>query len=357
MPRATPRSKSTQTSRRLRATTSPRAPKVSGETVRKTARISKPAAEAKVSHVQITEDRAGQRLDNFLLSQLKGVPKSHVYRIVRSGEVRVNKGRAKPTQRLEAGDMVRVPPVRVAGANASAPVSRELAEKLSRCLIHEDEHLFVFNKPSGLAVHGGSGISLGLIETLRVLYPDEKHLELVHRLDRDTSGLVMVARNHQILRRLQRLMQDGGIIKRYWLLCSGFKGGQRSIDAPLLKMMQGSERIVRVSREGKASLTHFTLLERFASAEWLEARLETGRTHQIRVHAQYGGFAILGDVKYGVPVHNERLAAQGVKRLCLHARQLSFRHPADGRMLDIKAEPGEEFETAIDALRQITLKT
>lgn len=309
-----------------------------------------------VSYIHITEDRAGQRLDNFLLSQLKGVPKSHVYRIVRSGEVRVNKGRAKPVQRLEAGDVVRVPPIRLATASEPAPVSKELAEKLSRCLVYEDDQLFIYNKPSGLAVHGGSGISLGLIETLRALYPNEKNLELVHRLDRDTSGLVMVARNHQILRRLQRLMQDNGVEKRYWLLCSGFKGGQRSLDAPLLKMMQGTERVVRVSRDGKASLTHFAVIERFVDSEWVEAKLETGRTHQIRVHAQHGGFPILGDTKYGVISHNERLASLGTKRLCLHARQLKFRHPISDKLLDIKAEPGEEFENAIDVLRQTSLK-
>lgn len=304
-----------------------------------------------VSYVTIDAERAGQRLDNFLMSQLKGVPKSHIYRIIRAGEVRINKGRVKPTSRLEAGDLVRIPPVRVAQAGAPVTVSSSLADKLARSLLYEDEHLFIYNKPAGLAVHGGSGISLGLIETLRSLFPDEKNLELVHRLDRDTSGLIMVARKRQFLRRVQRLLQDNGVKKRYWLLCQGFKGGERSMDAPLLKMMQGNERIVRVSREGKASLTHFRLKERFAKGEWLEAELATGRTHQIRVHAQHGGFPLYGDPKYGDTNANGWLASQGVKRLCLHAHQLVFRHPETGKLLDISAPLDEDFEKAISVLR------
>lgn len=304
-----------------------------------------------VVYVTIDGERAGQRLDNFLLSQLKGVPKSHVYRIIRSGEVRVNKGRAKPTQKLEAGDQIRIPPVRVASPDAPAPVSEALAERLSRCLLYEDDGLLIYNKPAGLAVHGGSGISLGLIETLRSLRPDDQNLELVHRLDRDTSGCIMVARKHRLLRRLQRLLQDGGMQKRYWLLCRGFKGSERSIDAPLLKLMQGSERVVRVSREGKPSLTHFRLKERFKQGEWLEAELGSGRTHQIRVHAQYGGFPLFGDPKYGDAQANAWMAGQGVKRLCLHAHQLAFRHPDSGKLLDIRAPVDEDFETAVARLR------
>lgn len=306
-----------------------------------------------VVYVTIDADRAGQRLDNFLMSQLKGVPKSHIYRIIRAGEVRINKGRCKPASRLAADDIVRIPPIRVAARGEPAPVSRGMAERLSRSLLYEDDQLLIYNKPSGLAVHGGSGISLGLIETLRSLYPEEKNLELVHRLDRDTSGCIMVARKRSLLRQLQRLLQTrDGIQKRYWLLCRGFKGGKRSIDAPLLKMMHGRERVVRVSRDGKESLTHFTLKERFARGEWLEAQLATGRTHQIRVHAQYGGFPLYGDSKYGETDARDWMAAQGVKRLCLHARQLTFRHPVSGHLLDIKAPLDEDFEKALAALRQ-----
>lgn len=314
--------------------------------------ITAPPAAQRVRYVTVAADREGQRLDNFLLTELKGVPKSHIYRIIRSGEVRINKGRCKPASRLAAADVVRIPPVRVAERGKPAPVSRSLAEKLSRSLVYEDDGLLVYNKPSGLAVHGGSGISLGLIETLRSLRPDEQALELVHRLDRDTSGLVMVARKRSLLKRLQRLMQEGGIDKRYWLLCQGFQGSERSIDAPLLKMMQGKERVVRVSRDGKASLTHFRLLERLPHGQWLEAELATGRTHQIRVHAQHGGFPLYGDPKYGADKANQWLAQQGVKRLCLHARQLVFRHPQTGEQLDLKAPLDDDFEQALVCLRR-----
>ena len=223
-----------------------------------------------VSYVRIDADRAGQRLDNFLIATLKGVPKSRIYRIIRDGQVRVNRKRCKQTYRLEEGDEVRIPPVRMASAGEAPAVGQGLGDRLSRSLIHEDDHLLIYNKPFGLAVHGGSGVSLGLIESLRVLRPEDRNLELVHRLDRDTSGAIMLARNRPFLRRLQRLMQDGGVEKRYWLLCQGFRGSQRIIEAPLLKLSHGNERVVRVSREGKASHTDFRLLERFG-AKSLEA--------------------------------------------------------------------------------------
>ena len=203
-----------------------------------------PAAN-RVSFVTIDEGRHGQRLDNFLFTHLKGVPKSRVYRIIRSGEVRVNKGRARQTTRLATGDVVRIPPIRTSESEAPPVVSSGLTERLSRACVYEDDQLFIFNKPAGLAVHGGSGVSLGLIEALRVIHPAEKEMELVHRLDRDTSGLIMVARKRAFLRKMQRLMQAGEVEKRYWLLCQGFKGKERTMDAPLLKMQNGNERIVR----------------------------------------------------------------------------------------------------------------
>ena len=303
------------------------------------------------SFVTIDEGRHGQRLDNFLFTHLKGVPKSRVYRIIRSGEVRVNKGRAKQTTRLCTGDVVRVPPIRTSDSTAPAAVSEGLAERLRRACVYEDDQLFVFNKPAGLAVHGGSGVSLGLIEALRVMFPQERELELVHRLDRDTSGLIMVARRRSFLRKLQRLMQGGQIEKRYWLLCQGFKGKERTLDAPLLKMMNGNERIVRVSREGKPSVTHFRLLERFAQAQLVEATLETGRTHQIRVHSQFGGFALLGDSKYGIAKGEALLAEIGRRRLCLHARTLVFVHPNTGKRLTVTAPLDDDYEAILTALR------
>lgn len=310
-----------------------------------------PSPTGGVSHVLIEEDRAGQRLDNFLIGHLKGVPKSRIYRIIRSGEVRVNKGRAKQNTRLEAGDTVRIPPIRTAQSKEPPPVSDDLAERLARALVYEDDDLLIYNKPSGMAVHGGSGISLGLIETLRALRPGETGLELVHRLDRDTSGLIMVARRRPFLRKLQRLMQDGGITKRYWLLCRGFRGAERRIEAPLNKTMRGSERVVRVSREGKRSSTDFRLLERFGDLALVEATLDTGRTHQIRVHAQYGGFPVVGDPKYGDENLNARFAAQGVRRLCLHAHTLLLRHPATGETLRVEAPLDEAFEQALKIAR------
>ncbi len=307
----------------------------------------------KVTFVSIGEDRVGQRLDNFLIGHLKGVPKSRIYRIIRDGQVRVNKKRASQTTRLELGDEVRIPPIRVAEATVAPAVGAGLADRLARGLVYEDDWLLVYNKPAGLAVHGGSGVSLGLIETLRALRPGEDQLELVHRLDRDTSGLIMVARKRSFLRRLQKLMQGGGVEKRYWLLCHGFKGQARSIDAPLLKLTSSNnERVVRVSREGKASDTEFRLLERLADTQLVEATLGTGRTHQIRVHAQYGGFPLLGDSKYGSPTVDARLKQLGIQRLCLHARSLRLRHPETGAQLSIEAPLDEAFEHARTVLKK-----
>lgn len=306
-----------------------------------------------VSYVRIDADRAGQRLDNFLIATLKGVPKSRIYRIIRDGQVRVNRKRCKQTYRLEEGDEVRIPPVRMASAGEAPAVGQGLGDRLSRSLIHEDDHLLIYNKPFGLAVHGGSGVSLGLIESLRVLRPEDRNLELVHRLDRDTSGAIMLARNRPFLRRLQRLMQDGGVEKRYWLLCQGFRGSQRTIEAPLLKLSHGNERVVRVSREGKASHTDFRLLERFGDVALVEATLGTGRTHQIRVHAQYGGFPLLGDPKYGSNEANAHWAPRlGHPRMFLHARSLGLRHPQTGEPLRVEAPLDEPFEQALQRLRE-----
>tara|TARA_A100001391_G_scaffold85722_1_gene56081 strand:- start:30347 stop:31300 length:954 start_codon:yes stop_codon:yes gene_type:complete len=309
-----------------------------------------PAAD-RVTFITIDEGRDGQRLDNFLFVHLKGVPRSRIYRIIRAGEVRINKKRAKQTTRLATGDVVRIPPVRTSESSAPPVVSDGLAERLSRALLYEDSRLMIFNKPAGLAVHGGSGVSLGLIEALRVLYPKETQLELVHRLDRDTSGCIMVARHRGFLRKLQRLMQQGGVEKRYWLLCQGFKGAERRMEAPLLKMMQGNERVVRVSREGKPSITDFVLLERFGDSALVEATLGTGRTHQIRVHAQFGGFPLLGDDKYGSQRGDRKLADLGRRRLCLHARSLAFRHPESGERLRVEAPLDEDFEAILAGLR------
>ena len=282
--------------------------------------------------VRVPEDRAGQRLDNFLLGQLKGAPKSLIYKIVRSGQVRVNGGRAKAETRLEGGDEVRIPPVRLAEAGEKTPPPKGLLAALEAAIVFEDARLLALNKPSGLASHGGSGISHGAIEAMRALRPRES-LELVHRLDRDTSGLLIIAKKRSALSELQALLReddavDGrGIAKRYLTLLVGrMPDGVMSVDAPLhIGLRQGGERHVQVNAGGKPSLSHFRVLERRGGHSYCEVRIETGRTHQIRVHAQHIGHPVAGDDKYGDEAVNKRLRDQaGLKRLFLHAASLEF---------------------------------
>ena len=280
-----------------------------------------------VRMVRVDGERAGQRLDNFLLGQLKGAPKSLVYKIVRSGQVRVNGGRAKPETRLEAGDQVRIPPVRLGEQADRGSPAKGLLEAMAASIVFEDARLLAISKPSGIASHGGSGISFGVIETLRALRPGEP-LELVHRLDRDTSGLMVVAKKRSALRELQALMrEEGGISKRYLALLGGrMPDGVMSVDAPLhIGLRQGGERHVQVNDAGKPSLSHFRVLERRGGQSYCEVRIETGRTHQIRVHAQHIGHPVAGDDKYGDEAANRRLREHvGLKRLFLHAASLEF---------------------------------
>jgi len=302
-----------------------------------------------VQYVQIDDGADGQRLDNFLLATLKGVPKSHIYRLIRSGQVRVNKGRAKQTQRLVLGDTVRIPPVRVAQRSAiSAPT--ETLPKLE--FLYQDDYLWVLNKPAGLAVHGGSGHRLGLIETLRVMYPEEKQLELVHRLDRDTSGAIIVARKRASLKLMQRLLQEGGVNRYYWLVGKGFSKQQAKIEAPLLRQDQQGMRKMVVSKAGRPATTLFRLLAECNSVQLIEAQLLTGRTHQIRVHAQFGGFPIIGDVRYGDAAEHEQLSKHtgGLIPLLLHARRLAFRHPHTGKQLTLEAPLSKAFSDVLNHL-------
>ncbi|PNS07850.1 pseudouridine synthase [Lysobacter silvestris] len=279
--------------------------------------------------VRVPEDRDGQRLDNFLLGQLKGAPKSLIYKIVRSGQVRVNGGRGKPERKLVAGDEVRIPPVRLGEPEESAPPPRGLLEALDAAIVFEDSRLLALNKPSGLASHGGSGIRHGAIESLRALRPNES-LELVHRLDRDTSGLLIVAKKRSALRELQALMREdhgAGIDKRYLTLLAGrMPNGTMDVDAPLLiGLRQGGERHVQVNDGGKESRSHFKLLQRVGGHSYCEVKIDTGRTHQIRVHAQHIGHPVAGDDKYGDGEVNKRLRDQaGLRRLFLHAASLRF---------------------------------
>ena len=281
--------------------------------------------------VRVADDRAGQRLDNFLLGQLKGAPRSLVYKLVRSGQVRVNGGRAKADRRLEAGDDVRIPPVRleIADESGKSPPPKGLLAALEAAIVFEDARLLALNKPSGLASHGGSGISHGAIESLRALRPQQS-LELVHRLDRDTSGLLIVAKKRSALVELQALLREdhgAGIAKRYLTLLTGrMPDGVMSVDAPLLVgLRQGGERHVQVNPQGKPSLSHFRVLERRGGQSYCEVRIETGRTHQIRVHARHIGHPVAGDDKYGDPEANKRLREHaGLRRLFLHASTLEF---------------------------------
>jgi len=285
----------------------------------------KPTAAA-VRLVEVPADRAGQRLDNFLLGQLKGAPRSLIYRILRTGEVRVNGGRAKPGTRLSGGETVRIPPVRLDAPTDHGEAPRSQIERIRDAIVFEDRALLALNKPSGIATHGGSGISFGAIELLRQLRPGEP-LELVHRLDRDTSGLLVVAKKRSALLELQRLIREGKLEKRYLALLVGDIGEKPfSVNAPLRKFeLQGGERMVRVDPvEGKASLSHFRRLSLHGGHSYTEVRIDTGRTHQIRVHAQHRGHPVAGDEKYGEREVNKLLKEAGLKRMFLHAASLRF---------------------------------
>ncbi|MDR6675017.1 RluA family pseudouridine synthase [Xanthomonas sp. 1678] len=289
-------------------------------------------ATSAVRILKVPEDRAGQRVDNFLLGQLKGAPRSLIYKLMRSGQVRVNGGRTKAERKLEAGDEVRIPPVKLHEEGEKTAPPDAFMARLEAAIVYEDARLLALNKPSGVASHGGSGISFGAIETLRALRPNQT-LELVHRLDRDTSGLLIVAKKRSALTEMQALMREDdrvegrGISKRYLTLLVGrMPDGVMSVDAPLhIGLRQGGERHVQVNAAGKASLSHFRVLERRGGHSYCEVRIETGRTHQIRVHAQHLGHAVAGDDKYGDEAINKRLREQiGLKRLFLHAASLEF---------------------------------
>ena len=307
---------------------------------------------SKVSFTEIGPEHEGQRLDNFLIRHLKGVPKSRIYRLLRKGEVRVNKGRVKADTRVKRGDIVRIAPIRVAERGAAPVPGKQLRRYLAENILFEDEGLLIINKPSGLAVHGGSGISLGAIEALRAERPEARFLELVHRLDRDTSGCLMLAKKRAVLLELQAAMQRNQIEKRYQALVKGqWPKGKATINAPLKKnQLSSGERIVRVDAEGKPSVTHFKIAQRYKDASLLHIRLETGRTHQIRVHCQFSGQPIAGDPKYGDVHFNESLRDVGLKRLFLHASSLRFRHPLSGDWVDIEAPLSKELAAVLSNL-------
>lgn len=285
-----------------------------------------------VRHIEIDAEQAGRRLDQFLLKLFGTLPRSRVYRLVRKGEVRVNGHRADPAQRLVLNDKVRIPPVRLEPEGGPQRVPRPLLERLRRAIIFEDDRLLVIDKPSGIAVHGGSGVSFGVIEVLRALRPEDS-LELVHRLDRDTSGCLLVARKASALRVLHALLREGRFEKRYLALVKGhWQHGRSRIDVPLRTDLRvGGERTVKAHPSGKASVSEFRPLQFFGKrATLMEVSLHTGRTHQIRVHAAHSGHPLAGDDKYGDPDFNRELAALGLKRMFLHAHSVGFEWPQGG---------------------------
>lgn len=311
-----------------------------------------PSQTSGVQILEVAPELAGQRIDNFLRNQLKGVPKTLIYRILRKGEVRVNKGRIKPEYKLQAGDLVRVPPLRLAERDEPEPLAQGLLERLEKAIVYEDKALIVLNKPAGIAVHGGSGLSYGVIEALRQLRPDAKELELVHRLDRDTSGLLMVAKKRSMLRHLHQALRGDGVDKRYMALVRGrWETSKKQVNAPLLKnTLRSGERMVEVTEDGKEALTLFRVLRRFGDfATLVEAKPVTGRTHQIRVHARHAGHSIAGDSKYGDEEFTREIRELGGKRLFLHAYALKIPLP-DGGELSFDAPVDEMWARTLERL-------
>ena len=308
-----------------------------------------------VTHLVIGEEEQGQRLDNFLIRVCKGVPKSHLYRILRSGEVRVNSGRVAATYRLCAGDKLRIPPIRLA-ERPQNEVDEAAKQRVDLPILYEDEALLVVDKPEGIAVHGGSGVSFGVIEALRRQRPQSKFLELAHRLDRETSGILLVGKKRLALTALHDMFREhgAGADKRYLVLVKGrWMNATQHVKLPLHKyLMESGERRGSVNPEGKASHTVFRLLARWPEMSLLEAQLKTGRTHQIRVHLAHLGFPILGDEKYGDFSLNKNLKRDGLKRMALHAWRMAFRHPLTAAPLEFIAPMPhgiENYIVAVDA--------
>ncbi|KTC77008.1 RluA family pseudouridine synthase [Legionella brunensis] len=307
-----------------------------------------------VRYTEISTEEDGQRLDNYLVKILKGVPKSHIYRIIRAGEVRVNKKRAQASLRLREGDIVRIPPVRVS-QDKEVFVGARLEQQLKDSILFEDSTLLVINKPAGIAVHGGSGLSLGVIEALRKTRTDLAYLELVHRLDKETSGCLLLAKKRSMLRAIQALLEGRQIQKTYWaLLFSPWQDKKTVVvDVPLVKnILKSGERIVTASPEGKPSQTTFKLLENYQQACLVEASPKTGRTHQIRVHSAYLGHAIVGDEKYGKIEQLEDLETMK-SRLYLHARAIQFN--LNGKNYLFEANLDERFTNTLKKLRARSL--
>jgi len=320
-------------------------------------------SKSSVSQAIISEDEQGQRLDNFLLKICKGVPKSHVYRIVRNGEIRVNSKRVDASYRLQVGDLLRIPPIRIALKKEEIVAGAEIKAELP--IVYEDDAMLVIDKPAGIAVHGGSGVSFGVIEALRRQRPQARFLELAHRLDRETSGVLLVGKKRSALTALHDMFREGGLggggrgaDKRYLVLVKGrWMDPVRNIKLPLLKyLLESGERRVRVSEEGKASHTVFRLLARWENYSLLEAELKTGRTHQIRVHLAHLGFPIAGDEKYGDFSLNKNLPKLGLKRMFLHAWKMQLPHPISGECMALEAPLPELLASFLNKLSKCEIQ-
>lgn len=308
----------------------------------------------KVQFIEISASQAGQRIDNFLLTLEKGVPKSRIYRAIRKGEVRVNKGRIKQTYKIEAGDVIRVPPLQVSGKTAPTEINESLQQQLLASIIFEDDAMLVLNKPSGLAVHAGTQIQVGVIEAFRLIKPELEFIELVHRLDRDTSGCLLIAKSRESLLNLQQQMLSDKIDKRYLTLLKGeMNSDEVYIEQPLQKnTVSSGERMVKVDPEGKSAKTLFIKRQSYGIAQLSEVKLFTGRTHQIRVHSAWSGHPVAGDDKYGDREFNKQMKTFGLKRLFLHAWRLGIHHPVTQEPLLLEAPLPEKLQQVIKQLEQ-----
>jgi len=300
----------------------------------------------------VDEGSAGQRVDNFLLRVLKGVPRAHVYQLIRSGQVRINRGRVRASYRLRLGDKVRIPPVRMTASGKGERVDPTSVYWLEERILFEDDRILVLDKPAGMAVHGGSGIALGCIEALRSLRPRAPNIDLVHRLDRGTSGCLIIAKRRSALRTLHALLRDDGIEKRYLALVEGdWSLGSMRIDAPMLRQHRVGSALVKIDPNGKAAISDFQCLESYAGiASLVEVRISTGRTHQIRVHAAHAGHPVAGDSRYGNPRFNEQMADRGLTRMFLHAHAISFTWPQSGVEVAVSAPLPDELRTVLNRL-------
>jgi len=301
-----------------------------------------------VSHVEVTQDRDGQRLDNFLMARLKGIPRSVIYRVIRKGQVRINGGRAKPASRLKTGDVVRVPPA-PGRKGGTADIPPKVLQLLNQSVCFEDNNIMVIDKPAGMAVHGGSGLSWGVIDVVRKMRPG-RNVDLVHRLDRETSGCLLLALDGDALRNLNQQVKDNEIDKRYLCLLDGqLKESVVDVNEPIGKFERSGERFMQVDPEGKSAHTTYRMLQNYGSCSFVEAQLHTGRTHQIRVHAAHLGMPLIGDKKYASPVRQKYWKEKGAKRLFLHAQQLKFR-ALDGTEQLVNSQLPDDLKTFMDSL-------